>query len=127
VGRSRTYIFFRLILVIMVFAKVVILLIIVILEIVFFQIIIHLLELESLSSEPVYGTRDKLLLNVFSKLVVQLETFLNVRCSIVIVLICGCLWRREEVEKRLRRDGLLDNAGLLCVYGSVSFAVIVDI
>jgi hypothetical protein len=71
--------------------------------------------LKSLSSKPIDRTGDELLLDVLSQLIVEFKTLLDIRCSIVIVLICRCLWRREEVEERFCWDRLLNNTGLLRV------------
>lgn len=75
-------------------------------------ILIQLLKGEGLASEPVDGTRDQLLLNVLSQLVVELEALLNVGSGIVVILGRG-LGGREEVEEGFGRDRLLDNASLL--------------
>lgn len=77
-------------------------------------ILINLLEGQSLASEPVNGTRDQLLLDVLTKLVVELEALLDVASGIVVIL-RGGLGGREEVEERLGGDSLLDNASLLGV------------
>lgn len=80
--------------------------------------IIELLESESLASEPVDGTRNKLLLDIFTKLVVKLQALLDVRSTIVVLLLFlglrGLGWR-EEVEERFCGDSLLDNASLFRV------------
>lgn len=78
-------------------------------------ILIHLLESEGLSSKPVDGTGNQLLLDVLTQLVVKLEALLDVGSGVIIVL-GWCLGGREEVEERLGGDSLLDNAGLFCVW-----------
>src|SRR6266536_2874446 len=55
------------------------------------HVIIQLLKLKSLASEPVDSPRDELLLDVLSQLVVKLETFLDITCSVIVVLITGSL------------------------------------
>jgi hypothetical protein len=47
--------------------------------------------LKSLASEPVDSTRDELLFDVLSQLVVKLEAFLDVTCSVVVILISRSL------------------------------------
>jgi hypothetical protein len=54
--------------------------------------------LQSLASEPVDGTGDELLLDVLAELVVELETLLDVRGSIVLLILWGRGWV-EEVEE----------------------------
>lgn len=103
----------RLLVLITVITEVIILL--VILEVLLVKVfLIKLLESESLTREPVDGTRNQLLLDILAQLVVQLEALLNVGCSILVVL-SRCLGRGEEVEERLCWNGLLDDAGLLRV------------
>jgi hypothetical protein len=102
--------FFIVILIVLIFF-----LIILILEITLFHVIIHLLELKSLTSKPIDSTGDQLLLNVLPQLVVELQAFLDVSGSIIIILICWRLRRGEEVEEGLGWNGLLDNSGLLGV------------
>jgi len=84
-----------------------------VLEVALLHFLIQLLELKSLSSEPINRTGDELLLDILSQLIVEFKTFLDIRCSIIVVLVCRCLWRREEVEEGFGRDSLLDNTGLL--------------
>jgi hypothetical protein len=55
------------------------------------HVIIQLLKLKSLASEPVDSTRDELLFDVLSQLVVKLEAFLDVTCSVVVILISRSL------------------------------------
>jgi hydrogenase-4 membrane subunit HyfE len=79
-------------------------------------VLVNFLKRQGLASEPVYCTRDKLLLDVLTKLIVELEALLNVRAGIFIVLILGGRLRwREEAEERLGWYCLLDNTGLLSV------------
>lgn len=90
-------------------------LIIVLIEVLLVKLVlVHLLESEGLSSKPVDGTGNELLLNVLTQLVVKLEALLNVGSGIVVVL-GGCIGGREEVEKRLGGNSLLDNTSLFCV------------
>ena len=73
--------------------------------------ILILLKLQGLASEPINGARDKLLLDVLAKLVVKLETLLDVGRSILVLV-----WSSrgaEEVEEGLSGDRLLDDTGLL--------------
>jgi hypothetical protein len=82
-------------------------------------LVVKFLKRQGISSEPIDGTRNQLLLDILTKLVIKLKTFLDVRSGILIIL-RGCLGGREEVEERLRRDSLLDDAGLLSVCDLVS-------
>jgi len=84
-----------------------------VLKVALLHFFVQFLELKSLSSEPIDRTGDELLLDILSQLIVQFEAFLNIRCSIIVVLVCGSLWWREEVEEGLRGDGLLNDTGLL--------------
>lgn len=77
-------------------------------------VLLHLLKSKGLARKPVDGTRDELLLDVLTKLVVKLEALFDVTGSIVVVL-RRRLGRGEEVEEGLGGDGLLDNASLLGV------------
>jgi len=70
--------------------------------------------LQSLSSEPVDGARDQLLLDILAELVVKLELGFNVLVDVLIVLYRGC-GGVEEVEERGCRDSFLDDPGLLGV------------
>lgn len=116
----RTYIVIRLLVVIAVVAHVILVLIVLIIELALLEVIIHLLKLKSLSSEPVDGTWNELLLDVLAELVVELQALLDVGGGIVIILLSWDRWWGEEVEERLGWDGLLDDAGLLGVYVRVS-------
>jgi hypothetical protein len=71
--------------------------------------------LKSLAGEPVDSAGDELLLDVLTELVVELEALLDVGGGIVVLLVLGRARGVEEVEERLCGNGLLDNAGLLCV------------
>jgi len=54
---------------------------------------------------------------VFLLIILILEiTLLNIRSSIIIILISWRLGRIEKVEERLGWDSLLDDSGLLCVF-----------
>lgn len=110
-----SYVFLRIILIILVLTQIIIvILIIFVLKIGFIQIVAERLELQRLTCEPIDGTRNELLLDVLAERVVELQALFDVGCSIVI-LVRWRLGRREEVEKGVRWDGLLDNAGLLGV------------
>lgn len=61
-------------------------------------VLIHLLKSKGLSRKPVDGTRNELLLDVLTQLVVEFETLFDVTGSIVIIL-RRRLGRREEVEE----------------------------
>ena len=86
-----------------------------ILKVTLLHVLVQFLELKSLSSEPVNRTRNELLLDVFSQLIVEFKTFLDIRCSVIVVFVCWCLWWREEVEEGFCWNSLLNNTGLLCV------------
>jgi hypothetical protein len=94
---------------------VVIVFIVLVLEFALEVILVDLLENESLAGEPVDRTRDELLLDVLAKLVVQLETLLDILGS-DLVLVGRGLGRGEEVEEGFGRDSLLDDTGLFCGY-----------
>ncbi|KAH0294782.1 hypothetical protein KCU62_g97, partial [Aureobasidium sp. EXF-3399] len=89
-------------------------LIVLVLEVVLIKVLEALLELQSLTSEPVDGTGNELLLDVLTELVVELELGLNIVLNLLVVLGRGA-GGVEEVEERGSGDGLLDNAGLLGV------------
>lgn len=93
-----TYIIVRLVFIV-IFIILVFFLIIFVLKISFFHIIIQLLELKSFTSEPVNSAGDKLLLDIFTQLVIEFKTFLNIRGSIIIILIRRWRRGREEVEE----------------------------
>jgi hypothetical protein len=116
-GCSSTiaYIVFLRLLLIVVFAEVIIILVILLVKLALKILLVELLIGKSLTSEPVDSTGDELLLDILTELVVKLKTLLNIRSSVVIILLGGRLGGREEVEERLSRDGLLDDAGLLGV------------
>lgn len=61
-------------------------------------LLVHLLESEGLSGEPIDRAGNQLLLDVLTKLVVELEALLNVRGG-VIVLLTWCVGWGEEVEE----------------------------
>ena len=73
-----------------------------------------MLELQRLASEPVDGAGDELLLDVFAELVVELQLRFDLLVDLLFVIL---RWRGrvEEVEEGWRGNGLLDDAGLLCV------------
>lgn len=96
--KEASYLVFVLILVILITVLIVLVLVIFIFEVVLVEVIHALLELQSLSSEPVDGARDELLLDVFTQLIVKFQLSLNVVVDfIVIILRRGC-WV-EEVEE----------------------------
>lgn len=109
-----SYVFFiRLLVLVAVLAQVV--LIVILVKVILIKVIlIQLLKCESLSSKPVDSTRNQLLLDVLTELVIKLQTLLDVG-SCVIVVLGRCLRGREEVEEGLGWDSLLHNASLLCV------------
>ena len=92
----------------------VILVILVVVKLLVEVVFVNLLVGQGLAGEPVNGAGNQLLLDVLAQLVVQLQAVLDVVGGLVVVL-CRGLRRREEVEERLSRDGLLDDAGLLGV------------
>lgn len=89
-----TYVFVRLLLLVVVLAQV-ILVVLVILEVARLDVVIvNFLVGESLSSKPVNGTGDQLLLNILPELIVEFQTFLNVRnCVVVIAIIVSGRFR----------------------------------
>jgi len=78
-----------------------------------------LLELKSLTGEPVDSTWNELLLDVLTELVVKLELGLNILINLLIVIGWRLGWV-EKVEERWSRNALLDNTGLLGVCEIVS-------
>lgn len=111
--RKSHIVLIALILVILVLAGILIILIILIVELGVLEVLlIEFLKGEGLASEPVDGAGDKLLLDILTELVVELKTLLDIGGGGLIV-ISRSLRRGEEVEERLGRNGLLDNAGLL--------------
>ena len=109
----------RILILVVVLAQV-ILVLIVLVEILVQLILVNLLIGECLAREPVNGTGDELLLDVLAQLVVQLQAVLDVGRGIIILL-CRGLRGREEVEKGVGRDSLLDDAGLLGVCAVLVF------
>lgn len=109
----------RFILVILVVTSVIVIVIVLILIKVAQLLLVKLLVSKSLAGEPVDGPRNQLLLDILAELVVELETLLDIRRGVVIV-IGGGLRRGEEVEEGLGGNGLLNNADLLggCRRGS---------
>ena len=115
----ETYLFIRFIVDIPVRSPVIILILvilifilIVLVEIILVHIVTQFFELKSLASEPVNRARYKLFFDILAKLVVQFEALFDIGGN-GIVVISGRLWRREEVEKGLSRNGDLDNSSLL--------------
>ena len=94
----------------------VLVLIILILELILIQVVKALLELQRLTGEPVDGTRDELLLDVLTQLVVQLKLSLDVVVDLLVVVIAWWLGWVEEVEEGWSGNGLLDYARLLGVW-----------
>ena len=70
--------------------------------------------MQSLTSEPLDGTGNELLLDVLTELVVELELGLNIVLNLLVILGRGA-GGVEKVEERGCGNGLLDNAGLLGV------------
>lgn len=77
----------------------IIFLIVFILEISLLHILVQFLKLKGFTGEPVDSTWDELLLDIFTQLVVELKTLLDIGGGIVIVIIRWCLGWREEVEE----------------------------
>ncbi len=114
-----TYIIVRLILVV-ILVILIFFFVILVLKIAFFQILIQLLKLKSLTREPVDSTRDELFLDVLAQLVIKLKTLFDIGGRIIIVLISWCLGGSKEVEEGLSWDSLLNYTGLLGVSRRVS-------
>jgi hypothetical protein len=111
---ERSYIILvRLLILVTILAQII--LIVVILKVLLVEILlVHLLEGEGLTGKPVNGAGNELLLDVLTKLVVELEALLDVGGG-VIVLLTWCVGWGEEVEEGLGGDGLLNDTGLFCV------------
>lgn len=98
-SRVKVYIFVRLLLVVLIAVEVLFILIVLILKLVLVKVIIKaLLELQCLSSEPVDGAWNELLLDVFAELVIELKLGLDVVVDLF-VLIVRRRGRVEEVEE----------------------------
>jgi hypothetical protein len=110
---GRAYLVVWLLILVTVVAELILILVVLIFELALVEVL-NVLILQSLAGEPVDGAGNELLLDVLAKLVVELETLLNVGGSIILIVLRG-LWGVEEVEERLRGDGLLDDARLLGV------------
>lgn len=113
---SRTYVVLIRLLILVTVLVILIVVLVELLVVLVEVILVHLLEGQSLASKPVNGTRDQLLLDVLTQLVVQLEALLDVASSVVVIL-GGCLGGRKEVEEGLGGNCLLDNTSLLGVCG----------
>lgn len=112
VGKSYI-ILIALVLIILILAGILIILVVLIVELGVLEVLlIELLEGKGLTSEPVDGTGDELLLDILTELVIELKTLLDIGGGGLVVISRG-LRGGEEVEERLGRNGLLDNAGLL--------------
>lgn len=90
----------------------VVVLIFIILEFVPFHIITQFFVLKSLAGKPVNCTRDELLLDIFSQLVVKFKSLFDIRRDSLVVVRRG-LRRGEEIEKGFCRHGYLDDPSLL--------------
>jgi hypothetical protein len=92
--KGNAYVVVRLLLVIVLLAQVILILIIVVIKVGTLEVIVReLLEGESLTSEPVDSTGNKLLLNVLTELVVELKALLDVGLGILVIVIGGSLGR----------------------------------
>lgn len=112
VDKIDSYLFLLgLVLIIVVLAVIVLVILIIVVEI-GIVLLVQLLESEGLAGEPVDGAGNKLLLDVLTELVVELETLLNILGRLVVV-VGGGLGGREEVEEGLGWDSLLNDASLL--------------
>lgn len=101
---------------ILILVVVILILVVLILKLIRVDVLTQLLELQSLTGEPVDGTGNQLLLDILTQLVVQLQALLNV-ASNGLVIIDRWLRGGEEVEEGLGGHADLDNAGLLGVCG----------
>lgn len=88
----------RLFVVVLITAEVLLILIVLVLELVLIKVVEALLELQGLTGEPVDGAGNELLLDVLTKLVVELELGLNVLIDLVVVISWGS-GGVEEVEE----------------------------
>jgi hypothetical protein len=111
------YLIIVLILVVFITLVIIVIEIVLILEVVLVEVIEALLKLQCLTREPIDGTRDELLLDVLTELVVELELLLDLLVYLIILVRRRRCWV-EEVEEGRGRDGLLDDAGLLGVCGT---------
>lgn len=83
--RDRTHLVILLLLVLVVIALLIIL-VVLILKVILVEVIKTLLELQSLAGEPVDGTRNELLLDVLTELVIELKLLLNVLVNLVVLI-----------------------------------------
>lgn len=85
----------------------------------FVKVISQAFVLTGFASEPIDGSRDELLFDFFTKLIIKFQTLFNIgTLFIVLIEICRRFGGVEEVEKAVGWDGPLDDAGLLCVCDS---------
>jgi len=78
--------------------------------------ILQLLELKGLASIPVNSTGDKLLLDVFAKMVIKFESLFELLVVVLFIIVTvNRLGRVKEIEETLGRNGALNNTSLLGV------------
>jgi len=103
-----------LIIIISIFAQIII---VVIVEILAFNLVLQFFELKSFTGVPVNGARDKLLFDVFTKVIVELQSLLKFSVGIVVVIVTRERFGGvEEIEETFGRDSPLNNTGLLGIY-----------
>jgi hypothetical protein len=109
------YLFISLFLVIVVLTQVIFVILIVIEAARLKLVVVKLLESKSFTREPINRTGNKFLLDILSKLVIQLQAVLDIRCNVrifVLVIFLRRCGRIEEKEEGLGRYRLFDDAGL---------------
>lgn len=120
-GHVDIYLVVGVILIVLIVTQIILILVFLVIKLVTLEVtLVELFKAKSLAGEPVDSTRNELLLDVLTKLVVKLKALLNLRANlgllvIFLIIITGGLRWREEVEERLCGNCLLDNAGLLRV------------
>ena len=94
---APTYLLVRLFFVIAVLASIVVFVVIFVLEVTFFKVIIDLLELQRLSSEPIDRARNEFFLDVLAELIIKFQALFNIRSGVIFVCFWS-FWRIEEVD-----------------------------
>ena len=109
------YLVFRFIVVVIVpiFTQIIVIIVVKVLTLDF---VLQLLELKGLASIPVNSTGDKLLLDIFTKMIIKFESLFELFVVILfIVITVNRLGGVKEIEETLGRNGALNNTSLLGV------------
>ena len=117
---STTHLIIILVLIVLISLILIIVFIIFILKLILIEVFQSLLELQSLTREPVDGARDQFLLDIFTELVIELEFLLQLLVYLIFVVIGWWERRVEEVEEGGCWDGLLHDSRLFRVCADMS-------